>query len=464
PLGTVITLTSQKREEFGNKRISILYNNKEELIDNNQFDKINFTPTSIKEFWQGQALKNQTFDNLLKKGFQYKLRSELEDDAIDYLNRLKSNDLCFDDSYMESYLYSLVYRLYPSSLEDGRPGILNVKIVKDFNPNAYVFSNGSLFITTGLLSTINSEEELIGVLAHEVSHFVLDHSVININKASQRQKNAEFWATFATIAAAAGETYIMTKNSYYQPGAITIGTAVLAQNIANSVLDRMGLKYTREQEMEADKCAVELMKYIGVNPLALSSALNKIKSYCVLTGNYLALSGEGTHPAMDERIKEIGNPTLFNDIQYDRKISFINTFNAVAELDNQHFTTCIKLAKRNIDTNVATEDDYLLTAIATLSMFDNEQKNLEALNLINTAKSLKIYPSINITKEEVIALIRLKRLPEAKLSLQKYKEELDKEKLNLNKIENTRDWTATNNYIIKEYEWTVKMINKVDKL
>ena len=365
---------------------------------------------------------------------------------------------------MESYLYSLVYRLYPSSLEDGRPGILNVKIVKDFNPNAYVFSNGSLFITTGLLSTINSEEELIGVLAHEVSHFVLDHSVININKASQRQKNAEFWATFATIAAAAGETYIMTKNSYYQPGAITIGTAVLAQNIANSVLDRMGLKYTREQEMEADKCAVELMKYIGVNPLALSSALNKIKSYCVLTGNYLALSGEGTHPAMDERIKEIGNPTLFNDIQYDRKISFINTFNAVAELDNQHFTTCIKLAKRNIDTNVATEDDYLLTAIATLSMFDNEQKNLEALNLINTAKSLKIYPSINITKEEVIALIRLKRLPEAKLSLQKYKEELDKEKLNLNKIENTRDWTATNNYIIKEYEWTVKMINKVDKL
>jgi len=77
---------------------------------------------------------------------------------------------------------------------------------------------------------------------------------------------------------------------------------------------------------------------------------------------------------------------------------------------------------------------------------------------------LKIYPSINITKEEVIALIRLKRLPEAKLSLQKYKEELDKEKLNLNKIENTRDWTATNNYIIKEYEWTVKMINKVDKL
>ncbi|MEI7502716.1 MAG: M48 family metallopeptidase [Paludibacter sp.] len=464
PIGTKIILKSSIRDEFGNKRISIQFNDKNEVIDNNQFEKINFTPTSLKEFWQCQALKNQTFDNLLKKGFQYKLRSELEDDAIEYLNRLKNNNLCFDDSYLESYIYSLVYRIYPSSLEDGRPGILNVKVVKDFTPNAYVFSNGSLFITTGLLSTINSEAELIAILAHEVSHFVLDHSVININKATQRQKNAEFWAAFATIAAATGEAYIASKNSYYQPGAITMGTAVIAQNIANSVLDRMGLKYSREQEIEADKCAVELMKYNGVNPLALSSALNKIKNYCVLTGNYLALSGEGTHPAMDERINEIGTPTLFYDIQYDRKISFVNTFNAVAELENQHFTSCINLAKRNINSNVATEDDYVLMAIATLNMYDNEQKNLEALSLIITAKSLKIYPSIDILKQEVIVLIRLKRLPEAKLGLQKYKEELDKEKLNLSKIVDTRECSATNMYIIKEYEWTVKMISKVDKL
>ena len=189
----------------------------------------------------------------------------------------------------------------------------------------------------------------------------------------------------------------------------------------------MGLKYSREQEAEADKCAVELMKYIAVNPLALSSALSKIKSYCILTGNYLALSGEGSHPALDERIKTIGQPTNFNNTAYDRKISFINTFNSIKELNNQHFVSCVNLAKRNIDANVPTEDDYLLVATATINMFDNEQKNLEALEWINKAKLLKIYPSLNLSKQEVIVLIRLKRLSDAKLCLQKYREELDSE-------------------------------------
>lgn len=443
---------------------TIFINGETESVSLNQIEKITVIPTNSREFWTNQALNHSIYKNLLSKGYQYKLRSELEDDAIEYLNYIKSNSLSFDDSYLESYLYSLTYRIYPTSISDGRPGILNIKILKDITPNAFIFPNGTMFVTTGLLSTINSEEELIGVLAHEISHFVLDHSVLNINKAIQRKKNAEFWAGFATVAAAATEGYLMSKNSYYRPGALTYSTAVIAQSIANSIEERMGLKYSREQEVEADKCAVELMKFISVNPLALSSALNKIKSYCVLNGNYLALSGEGSHPALDLRIKEIGQPTIFNDIKYDRKISFVNTFNSIVELNNQHFISCINLAKRNIDANVATEDDYLLIATATLNMFDNEQKNLEALELINRAKSLKIQPSSYMTKQEAIVLIRLKKLVEAKLCLQKYKDELDFEKQNNDKIIGSQQWSIVNSYINRESEWTVKMISKVDKL
>lgn len=449
---------------FPTNTATILINGEIESISYSQLDRITFTPTNNKEFWINQALKQSTYKNLLSNGFQYKQRRELEDDAIEYLNYVRNNNLFFDDSYLESYLYSLTYRIYPKSISDGRPGILNIKILRDFTPNAFILPNGTMFVTTGLLSTINSEDELIGVLAHEISHFVLDHSVININKAIQRKMNAEFWAAFATVAAAATEGYFMSKSSYYRPGALTYNTAVIAQSIANSVEERMCLKYSREQEIEADKCAVELLKYIAVNPLALSSALSKIKSYCILNGNYIALSGEGSHPALDERIKIIGQPTNFLDIKYDRKISFVNTFNSIVELNNQHFVSCINLAKRNIDANVATEDDYLLVAIATINMFDNEQKNLESLELINKAKSLKVYPSLNLSKQEVIVLIRLKRLNDAKLCLQKYKEELDIEKLNNNKIIDAQQWSASNLYISKEYEWTVKMINKVDKL
>lgn len=462
--GKNIELKTIEKDEYGYYKAKISCSDKEETVDLKQLDRITFTPKNLREFWQLQGIKSEVYESIIKSGLQYKLRKELEDEALEYINYVENNGLLFDDSYLESYLYSLIYKIYPDRLNDGRPGILNIHIIKDLSPNAFIFPNGSLFITTGLFSTINSEEELIGVLAHEVSHFVLDHSIININKATARQKRAEFWAAFATGVAAAADIYAASNNQYYTPGALTMGTAILAYSIAESVNQRFGLQYSREQEMEADKCAIDLMKYIKVNPTALSSALAKIKDYCIITGNYLALTGEGTHPAIDERIKAIGQPVKFNDIKYDKTISFINTFNAVLEFNNQHFATCKMLAERNILANVATEEDYLMLAMVTIYMYDNEERNLEALRLINTAKQISVYPTINQSKQEAIVLIRLQKYDEAKSSLIKYRELLDKENSNLEKINNQREWSLIKNYIDKEYEWTQKMINKVSKL
>ncbi|BDX37818.1 hypothetical protein CYCD_11730 [Tenuifilaceae bacterium CYCD] len=183
-------------------KAKILCSNEEETIDLKHLDRISFKTNSLREFWQLQSIKGEVYYNILKNGMQYKLRKELEDETLEYINYVESNNLLFQDSYLESYIYSLIYKIYPDRLNDGRPGLLNIKIIKDLSPNAFIFPNGSLFISTGLLSTINSEEELIGILAHEVSHFVLDHSIININKVTARQKRAEFWAAFATGIAA----------------------------------------------------------------------------------------------------------------------------------------------------------------------------------------------------------------------------------------------------------------------
>jgi Zn-dependent protease with chaperone function len=447
----------------GYSKAKISCSDKEETVDLKQLGRITFTPENLREFWQLQGVKGEVYASIIKSGLQYKLRKELEDEALEYISYLENNGLLFDDSYLESYLYSLIYKIYPDRLNDGRPGILNVHIIKDLSPNAFIFPNGSLFVTTGLFSTINSEEELIGVLAHQVSHFVLDHSIININKATARQNRAEFWAAFATGVAAAADIYAASNNQYYTPGALTMGTAILACSIAESVNQRFGLEYSREQEMEADKSAVELMKFIKVNPTALSSALSKIKDYCIITGNYLALSDEGTHPAIDERIEAIGQPLKFNNLNYDKTISFINTFNAILEFNSQHFGTCKLLAERNVLANVATEEDYLMLAMVTIYMYDNQEKNLEALKLINIAKQISVYPTINQPKQEAIVLIRLHEKDEAKNSLMKYREMLDKENSKLDKINNQKEWSLIKNYIANEYEWTQKMINKISK-
>lgn len=463
--GTNVELKSLTKDATGNNYDAILIaNGTEEIVNLKILDNISFTYSSTQEFWQIQAVKNAVYDNIFKNGLQYKLRQDLEDEVQDYINYVENNHLFFEDSYLESYLYTLVYKIYPDRLNDDRPGVISIRIIKDLTPNAFIFSNGTLFITTGLLSTLNSEEELIGVLSHEIAHFVLDHSIININKAVQRQKRAEFWAAFATGVAAAADVYVASNNEYYIPGAITMSTAVLAYSIAETVNERLGLKYSQEQELAADKCAVELMKYIKIDPTALASALKKIENYCIVSGNYLALTGEGTHPSLNFRISTIGKPAIFIDPNYDKMISFVNSFNAILEFNNQHFTTCFNLATRNLEANVMTEEDYVLLAMVTMYLYNTEEKNFEAHRYIEKAKHLNVCPTINQSKQESIVLLRLGRNGDAKNSLIEYRDLLDKERLELGNINSSYEWTYINNYLSKEYEWTLKMIGKVNSL
>jgi Zn-dependent protease with chaperone function len=442
-----------------------LVNGKERQECNpDQLKKMKFEIRNLKDFWQNQAVFGGVYESLLSYGTQYDLRKELENDALGYLKELGQNKLFFNDSYLENYLYSIVYKIYPGSINDGRPGILNVKIMVDNNPNSFIFPNGTMVITTGLLSTINSEEELIAVMAHEISHFVLDHSIFNINKTIQRQKNAEFWAAFATGLAAAADIYTSSKNEYYVPGRLTYNIAILSNQIASSFSQRLGLKYSREQEYAADQCGVQLIKFLKIDSTALSSALSKIGVYCIKTGNFIAISGEGTHPSIQNRIRTMGKPNQFNSPSYDKMISFVISNNAIIEFNESHFNICNILIDRNIKAGVPCEDDLVLKAMTNLCLYDNIEKNNENLELIKRAKNLNVLPSINIFKQEALILIRLKKFSEALVSLQTYEDKLSEESIKIDKIRNESLWTSTMQYIDNEVNWTKKMKDKVKSM
>jgi len=445
--GTSVTIKSIYNSK-GAPEVQIYNNDKDVLfsIFISQLSNISFKPSTVKQFWQVQALKSEVYNNITKNGNQYELRNELELEAIEYIDYTEKNNLIFNDSYLESYLYALAYKIYPSRIDDDKPGLINIKILKSTKPNAFIYANGTMFLTTSLLSKINSEEELIAIMAHEIAHFVLDHSIININKAEKRLKRAKFWAGLATGVAAAADISMAANNDNYTPGAITLGTSILAYNIASEVNERMGLKYSKKQQLEADKYATEFMKFVNIDHTALSSALLKIKNDEIPNSNYtLALSSNNeSKSTTEERIQAIGRPTKeFMNLDYDKTISLVNTFNAETQLNIHHLQSCIDLINRNINADIATEDDYILLAKVTNPMYDNEAKNNEALLHINKAKSLNIAPTIDIFKQEAIILIRLKKYDEAKIALHKY---LDSIKL------------------FKEKVWALKMINKINKM
>lgn len=423
------------------------------LLDKRLLDKINFRLETAKQTWELMSIRSDIYENLGKNGYQYGLRHELDQEAIDYLGKIEEYDGFFEDAYLTDYLQSLLYEIHPITLGDKRPGNLNIRVLKSNKPNAFCLPNGTIIVSTGLLSAIESEDELVGVLSHEVAHFVLDHQLVNYNKQQQRQQRAEFWAGFATVVAAASEVYMAAEHDIYTGGSLTMSTAILSSIIANAVTERLGLKYSQKQEMAADHAAKEVLKVLGRDSLALSAALNRLMNYSILVGNYIALTDEGSHPGLPGRIKAMGIPDLekYHSTAYQKLTSFVNTYNAIREYNMKHLETCNTLVDKNIQAGVPTEDDYILKAMVLMALYNTLEKNQEALSYIQKAKSLNVIPNNYAYKQEAITLLRLDRKQEAIATFENY----------LNGLENSEEKT---DFIRNEIEWTRKMIYKTKHL
>jgi hypothetical protein len=109
------------------------------------------------------------------------------------------------------------------------------------------------------------------------------------------------------------------------------------------------------------------------------------------------------------------------------------------------------LTTRNIESNQATEDDYIVKAMSVELLYNTPEKNQEALDLLNKAKSLNITPNSYLYKQEGLTFIRLGKPNEAGESFKAY----------LKTLESGNDKST---YVIDEIEWTKKMIYKIGVL
>ena len=421
-------------------------------------DCFEFKFDNIQQFWDANIITNVLY-NLKKKGFQYDLRSEMEDDALEYIQKVKSYGLEFNDPYLESYIYSLVAKIAPTYLIDGRPGSINILIQENPTLNAGCYPNGTIVLNTGLLASLHSEDELVAILAHEIAHFVLDHSVQNVNAAISRQKRAEFWAALATGLTAVAEGYAASQNAYYVPGAATMSMAILSTNIAAQVVDRLGMNYNHEQENEADKLAVETLKILGYNENALATALARLEGEYVKERNNAMYINSYTHPALMERIHSAGTALDFQDEKFEEIISFAVSSVAAMKYSDRRFRQCLPYVNQNIENGVATADDYILKANCLLSTKSDAVSNQEALDLVNIAKGIDA-DNINIFKTEIIATLRLDDKAKALELLNQYITTLDS--YNLDNVKSDSAWEKLRDFIIVESTWAEKMIIKLN--
>ena len=464
--GDNVVLTKLMCEECldPNIGLKLLYTvkigDKEIKVKNKIEKKLDFQYKDVQDIWDSEIICNVLYE-LGKYGIQEKMRLEMEEDALEYIYKVRSSGLEFKDPYLENYIYGLIAQIAPSTFIDGRPCSINIVIIDDPSMNAGMFPNGTLSINTGLIAGLHTEDELVAVLSHEIAHFVLDHSVQNINKVKERKKRAEFWAALATGVVAVTEGVAAATSSYYIPGAATMATAAMASSIANEVIEHLGMDYYHEQENEADELSQKVLQCTGRDINALANAFARMKENMKRERSSMMYFNSFSHPALVNRIEKIGNPDLsIKDKEFEKMVSFAVSSAARMKYEDRRFGQVLPLVTQNIDNGVATTIDYILKANCLLALKNDENSNKEALSYVNKAKEIDP-TNINIYKTEILVTLRLGKKDEALSLLKGYKEKLSNGYENYKDLIGSKFWESYFNFATEEIDWSNRMILKL---
>ena len=149
------------------------------------------------------------------------------------------------------------------------------------SPNAWVKfqseKNYSVHVTTGLMRILNTEEEIAGVLGHEIGHVRLGHYSKGVSRAVG-------WAIAGNLLGRIGGWGGVAAQAAGQIGA----------NLAES-------GFSRGQEVEADDYGTELLKRAGYDPYGLYNAMKAFKDNKYITQP----DGFNSHPPTDRRLQHL---------------------------------------------------------------------------------------------------------------------------------------------------------------
>ena len=167
------------------------------------------------------------------------------------------------------------------------PREVTFNVVENQEANAYADANNQIVVYTGLLNLVENDDELAGILSHEVGHIMKSHC---------------YKQTFVNIAL----NYVSSK---FKTEKGAVGAQIASTLVSNKV--------SREYEYDADYTSADLVYKAGYNPLGLISALNKI------SGNYVDILSD--HPSGDKRLL-----ALYDYINYNYPDAVKKSYNTTS--------------------------------------------------------------------------------------------------------------------------------------
>ena len=312
------------------------------------------------------------------------IRSELISSGDEYLRLLLSANGLWNSPETEDYLTQAILKVWPASEIPGGWGNIRIRVVEQTYPQAIVFPHGSIIVTTGLICSLRSEDELLAILAHETAHIVRDHTLKNYRAIADRKAIGTFFVNLAALgtAVAVGQTGASTQEALMAG----LGVGIVGHYVTSDLIELLGAKYSRGQELEADRLAQGWLESTGRVESGLANALVSLMQSPNTKGSS-GLSPYDTHPGLYERIQrlQVEYETSRTSLAYDRRIAACLVHVAELEVGAGRYSYAAKLLDRAIAAEWVSSKAYLLRAIAMRHTENSDGSNEECLNLLEEA-------------------------------------------------------------------------------
>ena len=265
-----------------------------------------------------------------------KIDLELLENINEIDRQVAKKGLVFENADVQAYMDSVCKRLIGDS-----PLPENVKfrclVQRDPMQNAYAEPNGTVYVTTGLLSLLENESQLAGVLGHELTHTYKRH--LYLENRSIRKK-------VLTI-------NILTAVGSAAPGGI--GAAVeLGATITSQILVASVYGYSRDKEGEADQNGMALMTAASYDPHAMARSFELLDQ-----GSRYEFepfdSFYHDHPKLSERQKlalqfasahPVSNPRPDSEQEYLTRVAPAISYNIEADINSRRARSAVRAANR----------------------------------------------------------------------------------------------------------------------
>ena len=203
------------------------------------------------------------------------------------LRGLRDEGRVIEDPEVVEYVQSVGQRLASQAHEGSHR--FTFFVVRDPEINAFALPGGFIGLHAGLLAATRNENELAGVLAHEIAHVTQRHIARSVQNAGR--------TTLASAAAVLAAILVGTATG--MPADAMMGSVSAAQSLAI----QQQINFTRANEAEADRVGIRVLSAAGFDPLGMPDFFETLQQRTGLAAAAVPPMLQ-THPVTSERIAE----------------------------------------------------------------------------------------------------------------------------------------------------------------